>query len=298
MPLDTVTLYGVVVTAAAVAAVLLWLLGRGSDHAEVARSWALAFAALSAYFAIVLGAPALPPVIGLGFASGFAVVVMGAMDSSARLLCRQPPRWWGHLAAAVVVAAVAGTWLLDAHRDYGARVQLVGSITALQCALVVGTLLRRDDDVGDQERFGRLVIAVAFGGLGAIQGLRVLVHSQPWGSSEPAILAQTPLSAGVASGFLVWSVTVPIVLFYVHEVRARSTLRATVAELRETLAEVKALRGLLPMCASCRRIRDDRRQWSSLEAYLTRQAGVRISHGMCPECIAVHYPEYIERDRT
>jgi len=62
--------------------------------------------------------------------------------------------------------------------------------------------------------------------------------------------------------------------------------------LEGALAEVKTLSGLLPMCAHCKKIRDDKGYWNQLEAYLSEHSGVTLSHGICPECIKEHYSDY------
>jgi len=54
--------------------------------------------------------------------------------------------------------------------------------------------------------------------------------------------------------------------------------------LRETLAQVRQLSGLLPMCAWCKKIRDDQEYWHSVEGYISAHSDARFSHGMCPEC--------------
>lgn len=59
-----------------------------------------------------------------------------------------------------------------------------------------------------------------------------------------------------------------------------------IAELQAALAEVKTLSGLLPICGWCKKIRDDSGYWNSVEGYLTKQSGVNITHGICPECQA------------
>jgi AmiR/NasT family two-component response regulator len=65
-----------------------------------------------------------------------------------------------------------------------------------------------------------------------------------------------------------------------------------VQELQETLARVKVLSGLLPICASCKKIRDDQGYWNQIEAYLRDHSDVEFSHGLCPDCAKKHYPEY------
>ena len=290
MRIDPSTLYLAIVTAAAITSGLLWLLARQPPARDAARSWAFAFASLSVYFGMVLGAGILPAVIGLGVANGLAIGMLGAMHRSASLLCRQTFRSWPHVAAAVVVTVVVIAFLLDASSGYDTRVQLVGSVTALQCALIAVTLSRRDPEAGDEEMFGRRAVAAAFIGLGAMQLLRVLAHSPVVRVTEPAILAQTPLSAGVAAGFLIWTITVPVMLFQIHEARARMTLRVTVGELRDTLAEVKRLKGLLPICMHCKKIRDEEGAWQQLERYISTRTDAKFSHGLCPSCLEEHYP--------
>ncbi len=57
-----------------------------------------------------------------------------------------------------------------------------------------------------------------------------------------------------------------------------------VRALQEALAEVKQLQEILPVCSYCKKVRDDRRYWQQLDAYISRQLDVRFSHGICPEC--------------
>lgn len=62
-------------------------------------------------------------------------------------------------------------------------------------------------------------------------------------------------------------------------------LAQRVAELQEALANVKRLSGLLPMCAYCKRIRDDGDYWQQLESYLSDHSEAEFSHGICPPCL-------------
>jgi PAS domain-containing protein len=57
-----------------------------------------------------------------------------------------------------------------------------------------------------------------------------------------------------------------------------------VSELQAARGKVKTLTGLLPMCAWCKRIRDDAGYWSRIESYITTNSEARVSHGMCPDC--------------
>ena len=57
-----------------------------------------------------------------------------------------------------------------------------------------------------------------------------------------------------------------------------------IGELQRSLGEVKTLSGLLPICASCKKIRDDKGYWNQIEGYIQKHSEASFSHGMCPEC--------------
>ena len=65
-----------------------------------------------------------------------------------------------------------------------------------------------------------------------------------------------------------------------------------IRELQEALAQVKVLSGLLPICASCKKIRDEHGEWNPVEKYIRDRSDVNFSHGICPECARRLYPEY------
>ncbi|HEY3276425.1 MAG TPA: response regulator [Syntrophorhabdaceae bacterium] len=57
-----------------------------------------------------------------------------------------------------------------------------------------------------------------------------------------------------------------------------------IADLQAALAEIKTLKGFIPICASCKKIRDDEGYWNQLEAYLSKHTDAIFSHGLCPDC--------------
>ncbi|MHB8836458.1 MAG: ANTAR domain-containing response regulator [Candidatus Methylomirabilia bacterium] len=67
-------------------------------------------------------------------------------------------------------------------------------------------------------------------------------------------------------------------------------LRRLNKELGQALAEVKQLRGLLPICASCKKIRDDSGEWKPIEVYISARTDAGFSHGLCPACIPKYFP--------
>lgn len=78
-----------------------------------------------------------------------------------------------------------------------------------------------------------------------------------------------------------------------HE-RAKEDRERLIGDLQAALGRVKILSGLLPICASCRKIRDDKGYWRLLEAYIHEHSEVEFSHGLCPECARTLYPEYFK----
>jgi hypothetical protein len=70
-------------------------------------------------------------------------------------------------------------------------------------------------------------------------------------------------------------------------------LRASEAELKRrveaALADVRVLSGLLPICAHCKKVRDDKGYWSQIESYIHQHSEAQFTHGICPDCAAKHY---------
>ena len=65
-------------------------------------------------------------------------------------------------------------------------------------------------------------------------------------------------------------------------------------ELQDALANIKTLRGLLPICSYCKNIRDDKGYWNRIESYIQDHSGAEFTHGMCPECLKKHYPDLVD----
>ena len=75
-------------------------------------------------------------------------------------------------------------------------------------------------------------------------------------------------------------------------VEMQDELAGKIGELQRALAEIKTLRGIVPICASCKKIRDDHGYWSQVEVYVRDHTEAEFSHGICPECMKKLYPEF------
>ena len=74
--------------------------------------------------------------------------------------------------------------------------------------------------------------------------------------------------------------------------RAERAREALVAELQEALAKIRTLRGLIPICAWCKKVRDDAGYWRKVEDYIRDHSEADFSHGICPQCFKDVYPDY------
>ncbi len=84
-----------------------------------------------------------------------------------------------------------------------------------------------------------------------------------------------------------------------HDITLRKTAEQEqerlIAELKDALAKVRTLSGMLPICASCKKIRDDKGYWTQVETYIHQHTDVDFSHAICPECVKKLYPEYYDK---
>jgi|WetSurMetagenome_2_1015567.scaffolds.fasta_scaffold97573_2 two-component system, cell cycle sensor histidine kinase and response regulator CckA len=69
-----------------------------------------------------------------------------------------------------------------------------------------------------------------------------------------------------------------------------------ILELKDALAKVKLLSGMLPICASCKKIRDDHGYWRQIESYIREHSEAEFSHSICPACMKKLYPDHCEKN--
>lgn len=65
-----------------------------------------------------------------------------------------------------------------------------------------------------------------------------------------------------------------------------------IKKLQEARDQIKVLRGILPICASCKKIRDDKGYWNQIESYIKEHSEAEFTHGICPDCAKKLYPEF------
>jgi PAS domain S-box-containing protein len=114
---------------------------------------------------------------------------------------------------------------------------------------------------------------------------RVEVRHKDGGTVWLEVNKQPYLAEGNVAGFIGAA----------RDITARVRLEAErerlITDLKDALANIKTLRGLLPICAGCKKVRDDKGYWQQIEAYVSDHTEAEFSHGLCPECALRYYPD-------
>ena len=77
-------------------------------------------------------------------------------------------------------------------------------------------------------------------------------------------------------------------------VELQAVLAAKMAELHQAFDQIKTLRGIVPICAGCKKIRDDQGYWDQVEVYISNHTEAEFSHSICPECLKRLYPDFAQ----
>jgi len=75
-------------------------------------------------------------------------------------------------------------------------------------------------------------------------------------------------------------------------------LKKQTEELQRALGEIRQLKGIIPICSSCKKIRDDQGFWHQVESYLQSHSDAEFSHGICPDCVKKLYPDLWNKKET
>lgn len=138
--------------------------------------------------------------------------------------------------------------------------------------------------------------------LGGHNGLELLREAVNLGCREPFILLtgqgdrdvdMEAMKAG-ASDYLVkgridGDILERSIRYSIERKRAERETERLIAELREAMAQIKTLNGMLPICSACKRIRDDSGYWNQLESYISENSDAELSHSLCPTCLKQMY---------
>jgi len=135
------------------------------------------------------------------------------------------------------------------------------------------------------------------------RGVKVLAAHEPVGELGLGIVAKIDLSeirgpflkAGLLSALIaVLAIVLGAAVFMKVTEPILEKLRQAVAVLERALKEVKTLRGIVPICSFCKKIRNDKGYWDQVEVYVKEHTEADFSHGICPACMKQHYPDLVD----
>lgn len=132
-----------------------------------------------------------------------------------------------------------------------------------------------------------VLMDVTLPGKGSWQMASVPVNG--WATQSPIITYYRVIAMAV--GLVILS----LLFIQQHEMNHRKIAEEgrtkLIEELQKALSEVKTLRGFLPICSHCKKIRDDKGYWNQIESYIHKHSDAEFSHSICPECAKKHYPD-------
>lgn len=208
--------------------------------------------------------------------------------------------WWGADALGVaVVAPVVFTWATRAaHPD--ARPRRVAEVVAVFLGLVAaaegvyGGWLPRTVAVPVFVLPFLLWTGWRFGPRGAATAVLLVGMIGIWHTSQGrgpyTVLSEDPreqMMRGQVALFVISLCVMALAAIVAERNRAERQRLRLIGELEQALAEIRTLRGLIPICAWCKKIRDDQGLWQRLEDYLCAHTEAMLTHGICPVCIEV-----------
>ncbi len=138
-------------------------------------------------------------------------------------------------------------------------------------------------------------------GLETFHGLRAVAPKTPiillTGMDDETMAIQA-MREGAQDYLIKGEITSSLLLRAVSYSIERNTLiqerLKLITELTDSISKVKVLTGLLPICAGCKKIRNDKGYWEQVENYLKAHADIEFTHGFCPDCMERLYPEFMQ----
>jgi len=146
-------------------------------------------------------------------------------------------------------------------------------------------------EMAARERPGLVLLDILMPGIDGIEVCRQL-KAEPTTLDIPVIfLTSQSKPEDVLIGFEAGAVDYVTKPFQIPELLARVHVHV---KLRQAQQEIRTLRGFLPTCAHCKKIRDEQGIWHDIESYITQHTDAQFSHGLCPDCIPTYFPGYLK----
>lgn len=245
------------------------------------------FAAFWGYFFLLLR-PVAPGTSILFSNALFVLSGLLRVDGTLRFMGRPPMRaaWY---ALAPFVGGVCG-YFYFAVDDLGVRVAIV-TTALIGLGLAIGrTFLRygpRDNPL----------LHRAAGAVMGFYALVLLARGVMWRFTPlDAIFAPAFFQGAFFLGVCMIEVAMLTLFLLMNSQRLEDELHRALHDLQESVAQVRVLTGMLPICANCKQIRDTEGHWHPVEAYVRERSHAEFSHSICPTCMTALYPEFADSE--
>jgi hypothetical protein len=241
--------------------------------------WSLAFLLKALGLLLVYMRPSIPAFPSYVVGNALVVASVQLFLVGLLLFAGRRPRWRVQAAFFLTsIAVLAWTFRLGtlSHFFIADSLLLIAAETALVVVLLFGM------PVG--ARMARSLVALAFGLELTLLFVRV-ARNLPIELSQP-LFDPTRLTWGLYVELTLQTILLGTALLVLVSGRAHTEEQALIGHLEAALANVRTLQGLLPICAWCKRMRDEDGSWNPLEQYIGKRTGAQFTHGMCPDCEA------------
>jgi hypothetical protein len=190
---------------------------------------------------------------------------------------------------------MAGKGIMD--RKIGEIYPLQGSGNAEMVRIKSSLLVQTEDFNEHKDRFPMLlstfqagfrsIMNVPLFSKGGIIGGLLLRSFKPYAYTDEDVRLAERIGNQIAGA-------ITNAQLFTERKQAEMEREKVILQLQDALAKVKTLSGLLPICACCKKVRDDKGYWTQIEAYIRDRSEAEFSHGICPECFRKLYPDFAD----
>lgn len=192
-----------------------------------------------------------------------------------------------HIAVGVLIVFILFPIFTYIYPNVSARIIMISFVAAFYFTLSTRIVFRNLRHIQNKVNIQLTASLAVMASLFVLRGLFYLI---------PVNHSNNFMSPNVGNGFMLALVSVSLISFVIGLMQLNSSMlekeqKDLINELKNALGEIKTLRGIVPICSHCKKIRDDKGYWNQIEEYISRHSEAVFSHGICQECAEKYYPD-------
>jgi hypothetical protein len=259
--------------------------------------WSLATWGWALFSALFLIRGVVTPWISVVLANLGLIVAVALLSMGLSLFAGTPPRRRQYLL--ICLATLAGfIYFTFIQPSFAGRVTCFSLAHCVILADMLRVLRRYRLGTHDASRVLAMICCLISMLFFALRGAVVWLYpAQSLDQGHPLVTTWSLLFFPLGLVALVFGLVSLAAARFAHEAeQSQAELAQANRQLQEALDNVRTLRGLLPICSGCKKIRDDQGQWQVMEGYIQRHSEASFTHGLCPECMRQIYPNLVRED--